>query len=165
MAFTLSPFACLARATAEHVLIDDGRPSTGTSLRLGCVESSAGSLLDEAALKLRHGSDHLKHETAVGRTGVDVGQRTREHLEPNAALSKGVDHGHEVDEGPGEAVELPHAQGVAGPGVVQCGRELWPVGVLPAGLVLEDAGAACDRQCVVLKLRFLVVGGYAGVNR
>src|SRR5690606_24467177 len=124
----------------EHVLIDDGRPSTCTPLRLGCVESCAGALLDEAALKLRHGSDHLKHETAVSCTRGDVGQRTCEHLEPDAPLSKGVDHGHKVDEGPGEPVELPHAQGVAGSGIVQYGRELWPVGVLSAGFVLEDAG-------------------------
>ena len=60
------------------------------------------------------------------------------------------DDGDQVGQGPGQPVQARHDQGVAGPQIVQAGRQLRPVGILAGQLVGEDAEAARPSQGVLL---------------
>ena len=64
---------------------------------------------------------------------------------------------------PGQPVQARHDQGVAGPQIVQAGRQLGPVGVLAGQLVGEDAEAAGLGQGVLLAVQKLPGGADPGV--
>ena len=69
----------------------------------------------------------------------------------------------QVGQRPGQPVQARHDQGVAGPQVVQAGRQLGPVGVLARQLVGEHAEAARLGQGVLLAVQQLAGGADPGV--
>jgi hypothetical protein len=76
-------------------------------------------------------------------------------LEADPLPTQRGDDSDQVGQRPGQPVQARHDQGVAGPQVVQAGRQLGPVGVLAGQFVGEDAEAAglgqgvCVPKCVL----------------
>ena len=90
--------------------------------------------------------------------GVVVSSTLVQALEADTLPAQRADDLDQVGQGPGQPVQARHGQGVAGPQVVQAGRQLGPVGVLARELVGEDAEAARPGQGVLLAVEQLARG-------
>ena len=135
-------------------------PAQARAAGPGCVQSLTGALDDQLADELRQRGEDVEDQPAAGGGGV---QGLVQALEPDPVPAQRGDDGDQVGQGPGQPVQARHDQGVAGPQVVQAGRQLGPVGVLAGQLVGEDAEAASLGQGVLLAVQQLAGGADPGV--
>jgi hypothetical protein len=126
-----------------------GRPRRTPRARAG-VQALAGALDDQLADELRERGEDMEDQPAAGGGGV---QGLVQALEAGTLPAQRADDGDQVGQGPGQPVQARHDQGVAGPQVVQAGRQLGPVSVLARQLVGEHADAAGLGQGVLLAVQ------------
>ena len=96
--------------------------------------------------------EDVEDESAAWSGGV---QGLVQALEAHTVPAERADDLDQVGQGPGQPVEARDHQGVAGPQVVQAGRQLGTVGVLARQLVGEDTDAADLGQGVLLAVQQL----------
>jgi hypothetical protein len=123
-------------------------------------QPGAGALPDQVAFELGQGGEDVEDELAARGGGVDL---LLQAAEPDLMLGHAGDGVEQVAQGPGEPVELPDDQGVAGAELVQDLLEDRAVGAGAAGGLGEHPVAAGAVQGVDLEVRLLVGGGDAGV--
>ena len=136
------------------------RPPEAHAAGAGGAQPLVGTLDDELADELGQRGEDVEDQPAAGSGGV---QCLVQALEANALSAQRADDLDQVGQGTGQPVQARHDQGVAGPQVVQAGRQLGPVGVLAGQLVGEDAEAARLGQSVLLAVQQLAGGADPGV--
>lgn len=150
-----------ARAAVTSPALNAGGtpPLAAAPARLGKAGSRA--FADQGALELRNRSEHMEHEHAARRGGVDaLGQRHQ----PDAAFLQVLGRGHQLFQRAGEPVEFPHDQYVAtAQHVVENPRQLGTVCLGAGRLLRMDLLAAGTAECVELELRRLVGGADPGI--
>ena len=102
----------------------------------------------------------MEDQPAAGRGGV---QSLMQALEPDTPPAQRAHDGDQIGQLPGQPVHARHHQGVAGPQVVQAGRQLRPAGILARQLVDEHAQAARRGQGVPLAVQQLAGSADPGV--
>jgi hypothetical protein len=127
---------------------------------LGGVQSLPGALDDQLADELGERGEDVEDQPPAGGGRV---QGLVQALEPDALPAQRSNDLDQVCQGPRQPVQAGHHQGVAGPQVIQAGRQLGPVGVLAGQLVGEDAEAARLGQGVLLPVEQLAGGADPGV--
>ena len=110
----------------------------------GRGDAVAGTLGDEPLLEVGDHAEHMEHEFAGGRGGIEA------FLEADEVDAAGLDVGDDYEEfaqGASESVEAGHAQPVSGSGVVDELGEPGAVRALSGGDVGEDTdGASSPRR-------------------
>ena len=98
-------------------------PPEALAAGAGGVQSLAGALDDQFADELRQRGKDVEDQPAAGSGGVEC---LVQALEAGALPAQRADDLDQVGQGPGQPVQARHDQGVAGPQVVQAGRQLGP---------------------------------------
>jgi len=131
--------------------------STAAARRL---QAGLGPLGNQGALKLGDGAQHLQREHALGRCGVD---RVAQAAKMRPGRFQPLDHGQQVADRAGEAIQPNHNQGLPAADVAQQACQHRPAAVSAGGVLFEDRRAACCAQFVELRIGALVFGGNARV--
>lgn len=97
------------------------------------MTTSCATLTDHGPLKLSERAQELKHHAANWRSCIDGLSQT---LETGTSGRNAINHAHEVNERPGQPVNLVHDQDVTRAERVQRTMQRWPTG---------------DAACAVLK--------------
>src|ERR1700736_1770479 len=98
----------------ESVGVHDGGASADSALGAGCCEAGDGAFVDDVALQFGEGGHHGEEELALASGRVGAGELAGEDADTDAALVQVTRNRRHVLDRAAEAVELPHAQGVAG---------------------------------------------------
>ena len=150
------------RARRGDVACLERRRASALASAAACLgEAGGGAFADQGALELRDRSEHMEHQHAAWRGGVDaLGQRHQ----PDAAFLELLGRRDQLLQRPGEPVELPHDQHVAlAQHVVEHAREFGPVRLRAGRLLGVDLLAAGTPKRVELQLGRLVGRADPGV--